>query len=183
MVSSARSCARGSHSRRSNEGIGLARLDAPATDDLARPAKVQWAILDCQGLDHQGNQHEQSGPTDSAAAGARSFGFLRRSAVASTAVATARSRWRRAAPHAVRNVAPARRREWRIAIGNLAAGRARASTEHENQFFGLNYQTGCPTAPHVTGMKRKTANIDIRVEPPGATSSEYLQPDLLQSST
>ena len=23
----------------------------------------------------------------------------------------------------------------------------------------------CPTAPHFTGMKRKTANIDIRVEP------------------
>jgi hypothetical protein len=24
---------------------------------------------------------------------------------------------------------------------------------------------GCPTAPHFTVMKRKTANIDIRVEP------------------
>jgi hypothetical protein len=23
----------------------------------------------------------------------------------------------------------------------------------------------CPTAPHLTGIKRKTANIDIRVEP------------------
>jgi hypothetical protein len=35
----------------------------------------------------------------------------------------------------------------------------------KNQLFGLNPQAGCPTTPHLNGMKRKTANIDIRVEP------------------
>jgi clan AA aspartic protease (TIGR02281 family) len=34
-----------------------------------------------------------------------------------------------------------------------------------NQLLGRNYQAGVPTAPHFTGMTRKTANIDIRVEP------------------
>ena len=39
------------------------------------------------------------------------------------------------------------------------------SSEYQNQFFDLNYQAVCPTAPYLNGMKRKTANIDIRVEP------------------
>jgi hypothetical protein len=33
------------------------------------------------------------------------------------------------------------------------------------QIFGRNYQAGVPDSAHLTGMKRKTANIDIRVEP------------------
>jgi hypothetical protein len=35
----------------------------------------------------------------------------------------------------------------------------------DDQFFGRNYQVGIPTAPQLTGVKRKTANIDIRVKP------------------
>ena len=34
-----------------------------------------------------------------------------------------------------------------------------------SQFFGRNYQAARPTAPQLPGMKRETANIDIRVEP------------------
>src|SRR5215470_93362 len=33
------------------------------------------------------------------------------------------------------------------------------------QFFGANSPATCPTTPHFIAMKRKTANIDIRVEP------------------
>jgi len=33
------------------------------------------------------------------------------------------------------------------------------------QFFGRNYQAGRLATPHLTGMQRKTANIDIRIEP------------------
>jgi hypothetical protein len=33
------------------------------------------------------------------------------------------------------------------------------------QFFGRDYQATYPTTPYLTGMKRKTANIDVRVEP------------------
>ena len=33
------------------------------------------------------------------------------------------------------------------------------------QFFGRNYQAGVPDSAHLAGMKRKIANIDIRVEP------------------
>ena len=32
-------------------------------------------------------------------------------------------------------------------------------------FLARIIKQACPTAPHLTGMKRKTANIDIRVEP------------------
>jgi hypothetical protein len=34
-----------------------------------------------------------------------------------------------------------------------------------NQFFGRDYQAGLPDSAHLSGMKQKTANIDIRVEP------------------
>ena len=33
------------------------------------------------------------------------------------------------------------------------------------QFFGRDYQAGLPATPYLSGMKRKTVNIDIRVEP------------------
>jgi hypothetical protein len=36
---------------------------------------------------------------------------------------------------------------------------------HKYQKFGRDYQAGVPETPHLSGMKRKTANIDIRVEP------------------
>jgi hypothetical protein len=32
-------------------------------------------------------------------------------------------------------------------------------------FLARIIKQACPTAPHLTGMKRKTANIDIRAEP------------------
>ena len=47
-------------------------------------------------------------------------------------------------------------------MGQFSPG---GSWKSPNQFFGRNHQAGRPTAPHFTGMKRKTANIDIRVEP------------------
>jgi hypothetical protein len=35
----------------------------------------------------------------------------------------------------------------------------------EYQFFGHDYQVARRAAPHFPGMRRKTANIDIRIEP------------------
>jgi hypothetical protein len=40
----------------------------------------------------------------------------------------------------------------------------RVSASVINLLAGIIKQ-GCPTVPHLTSMKRKTANIDIRVEP------------------
>ena len=36
---------------------------------------------------------------------------------------------------------------------------------HNYLKFGRNYQAGIPAKLHLSGMERKTANIDIRVEP------------------
>jgi len=47
-------------------------------------------------------------------------------------------------------------------IGKQAATQP---TSANSQFFGRNYQAARPTAPQLPGMKRETANIDIRVEP------------------
>jgi len=45
-------------------------------------------------------------------------------------------------------------------------GRSKAAViEHSHQGFGRVYQVACPTTPYLPGMKRKTAHIDVRVEP------------------
>jgi hypothetical protein len=61
----------------------------------------------------------------------------------------------------------------RLARGDASGPQQRALRPKNNALFSrsvINFLAGtikqaCPTAPHLTGMKRKTANIDIRVEP------------------
>jgi hypothetical protein len=49
--------------------------------------------------------------------------------------------------------------------GNRSKNRARSHRGRGYQFFDRDCQADRPKAPYIAGMKRKTANIDIRVEP------------------